>query len=113
MSAPKKTRSRPAAAKKKPAVRRARSKALAVSDPVRHQEIGLFRTSAFTDNQVALFGALARWSPAHFFARQQAAFWEGFIENGSAPSSRSGGRRASASRSEKSRRSARSARRSH
>lgn len=66
----------------KPQVRRnSKTKALAISDPVKRQEPS---RSAF-GSQLALLDALAAWSPVQILVRQQAAFWEGFTNPSSAP----------------------------
>jgi hypothetical protein len=66
---------------KPPARRSPKTKALAISDPVKREAPG----PSMFDSQLALFGALAAWSPARILASQQAAFWEGFTSLSSAP----------------------------
>ena len=66
---------RKSVAAKSPRRRRPSTKALAISDAVRHESIG---SSAF-DRQLAVLETLMAWSPARMLVNQQAAFWEGFI----------------------------------
>ena len=72
---------RKAKAAKPPARRSSKTKALAISDPVKREALG----PSMFDSQLALLGALAAWSPVQILVSQQAAFWEGFAGPSSAP----------------------------
>ena len=66
----------------KPAARRSsKSKALAISDPVKHEVL----SRSMFDTQLALLGAMATWSPVQMLVGQQAAFWEGFTGPSNSP----------------------------
>jgi hypothetical protein len=99
MPSAKKTRSRTPANSRTPAkkARRAKTQPLAITDAVMRQELSALSRS-FLDNQVAFFGALARWSPAQFLASQQAAFWEGYTASAFTPAQRATPRRPTKSR---------------
>jgi hypothetical protein len=51
-----------------------KTRALAISDPVRRQSL---RTPSFLDRQQAFLQHAATWSPLGLLVAQQAAFWEG------------------------------------
>jgi hypothetical protein len=70
----KKPARRKSVAAKPSARRRTRTKALAISDPVRRETIG----RSVLDRQLAAFEAFMAWSPARMLLNQQVAFWEGF-----------------------------------
>jgi hypothetical protein len=65
-----------------PARRTPKTKALAISDPVKREAPG----PSMFDSQLALLGVLAAWSPVQVLVSQQAAFWEGVAGSSSAPS---------------------------
>ncbi len=66
---------------KPPARRSSKTKALAISDPVKREAL---RRSVL-DSQFAVLEAIMAWSPARLLVNQQAAFWEGFSAPSSAP----------------------------
>jgi hypothetical protein len=63
-------------AKKQPR-RRAKTEALAVSEPVIREPVRV----ASVNSQFELLHALMSWSPASIVVGQQAAFWRGFAES--------------------------------
>jgi hypothetical protein len=69
---------------KAPTRRRTRTKALAISDPVRHETVA----RSVLDRQLAVIEAMMAWSPARMLLNQQAAFWEGFAAPSDAPPAR-------------------------
>jgi len=66
---------------KAPARRSSKSRALAISDPVKREAL---RRSVL-DSQFAVLEAIMAWSPARLLVNQQAAFWEGFSAPSAAP----------------------------
>ena len=66
---------------KLPARRTPKTKALAISDPVKREAL---RRSVL-DSQFAVLEAIMAWSPARLLVNQQAAFWEGFSAPSAAP----------------------------
>jgi hypothetical protein len=79
---PRKTPVRRPTKSAKPAARRSsKSKALAISDPVKREVL----SRSMFDTQLALLGAMAAWSPVQMLVGQQAAFWGGFTGPSSSP----------------------------
>jgi hypothetical protein len=74
---------------KPPARRSAKTKALAISDPVKREAL---RRSVL-DSQFAVLEAIMAWSPARLLVNQQAAFWEGFSATSAEPRARVGKRK--------------------
>jgi hypothetical protein len=77
----KKTVRRKSTAAKRSQPRRAKTKALAIGDPVRRETIG----PSVVERQLAVIEALMAWSPARMLINQQAAFWGGFATPAETP----------------------------